>query len=79
MNKIVLGLILYFGNYHISNYFFENDIDNFFILKYGIYSVIIILAIFYKYENHFKEIIETLIVDITVFLIIYFKKKNKKQ
>jgi hypothetical protein len=49
----IFALIL--SNYKICMYFFENDLINFFKLKYSFYSVIIILALRYKFKNIFEE------------------------
>jgi glycerol-3-phosphate acyltransferase PlsY len=52
---LIFIIVLYFANYHICEYFFANDIDNFFRLKYIIYTIIIALCLKYKDKNSIIE------------------------
>ena len=57
MNRIILIiiLVLYFGNYHISNYFSIGNDELFWDIKCSIYQVLLFLALRYTCKNNLIE------------------------
>ncbi len=53
MNRLIglLILLLYFGNYHLSLLLANGDNDFYWDVNKSIYSIIIILALKYKFDN----------------------------
>ncbi len=67
----ILIIALYFGNYHICELFYANDILKFWHLKVSIYCLIILLTIEYKKTNNFIEKLFTAIILNDVIVLLY--------
>lgn len=71
----ILILTLYFGNYHICELFYANDILKFWHLKVSIYCLIILLTIEYKKTNNFIEKLFTAII-LNDVIVLLFNNEN---
>lgn len=76
MNKVIgiLIIVLYFGNYHICNLVYYNDLYKWYQLKYSILALIVILAL--KYQQQ-KSIYEKLFISIVINNIYVLLYKNE--
>lgn len=72
----ILILTLYFGNYHICELFYANDILKFWHLKVAIYCLIILLTIEYKKTDNFIEKLFTAIILNDVIVLLFNNETN---
>ena len=67
----ILIIALYFGNYHICELFYANDILKFWHLKVSIYCLIILLAFEYKKTNNFIEKVFLAVIFNNIYVLLF--------
>ncbi len=73
MNKwlIILISILYFSNYQICEFFYKNDVTNWYRLKFGILTICFYIALEYKPQDKFFEKVINAIILNNAFVLIF--------
>jgi hypothetical protein len=71
-NKIlgILIIVLYFSNYQICEFFYAENLYNWYQLKFALLSLCFLLAIHYKSRNCFTEKLFVAIVINNIFVLI---------
>jgi hypothetical protein len=74
MNNKLIGIlivILYFANYHICELVYPNDNYNWFMLKFSLLSLCLILAIEYKKQSNFIEKLFCAIILNDIYVLLF--------
>ena len=73
MNKwlIISIVILYFLNYHICEFFYQNDVTNWYRLKFGILTICFYMALEYKPQDKFFEKVVNAIILNNAYVLIF--------
>lgn len=67
----ILILIIYFGNYHICDFFYPNDNYNWFMLKFALLSICLLLAFEYKKQNVLIEKIFLAVIFNNIYVLLF--------
>jgi hypothetical protein len=77
-NKLVgiLILTLYWGNYYICELIYPNDNYNWFMLKFALLSICLLLAIEYKKQGNFIEKLFCAIIFNDIYVLLFNNETN---
>jgi hypothetical protein len=74
MNNKIIGIlivIIYFANYHICEFIYPNDINNWIKLKFALLSICLLLAVEYKKQDNFIEKVFLAVVFNNIYVLLF--------